>query len=549
MYTNYPKILCSLLLLGGLGWHTNLQAEDEARSDAKNPAPSMQELQQEMQEMRHQLDQLRKQQKQSRKRTKEDFDSDANSTTAGSNWQDRLSIGGYGEIKYRNYRSFYQTDILDLHRFVLEFGYEFNDWIRLASEIEYEHAGFDREDVITQVDMANQTATQQNINEGEVFVEFAYLDFDILPAFGLQLGLNLVPIGITNHQHEPTTFYSVERPLTETVIIPSTWREIGALAYGKILGERLTYRTGLLGAGRAKDMSASAWIRGARTKGSRSRAEGLAYIFNLDYEADGLLLGGSYYTGRYGQNEIAQTSELQRVSGFENSGSTTPDVNDPVAVYLYVNEVETRDLADVQVHLTEAHIQYQWNAWRARGLISQGWMNEPDTRAVNRHTGRNIGMAVEGAYIEIAYNIFSLLDTDHKLYLMIRNEYVNTQKETARRYPGDFEDILDLVCTQRQICLATSDLTQGNRDLGFIESSNATARGPLGAAVPIGEPDRVNDRRIMTYALAYFPDPQVVIKLDYERRTSKTAEQADIERFNPDNNKIDRINASVGFTF
>ena len=37
----------------------------------------------------------------------------------------------------------------------------------------------------------------------------------------------LIPMGITNEYHEPTLFNGVERPSIASVIIPTTWREIG----------------------------------------------------------------------------------------------------------------------------------------------------------------------------------------------------------------------------------------------------------------------------------------------------------------------------------
>ena len=43
----------------------------------------------------------------------------------------------------------------------------------------------------------------------------------------------LIPMGIVNEYHEPTTFNGVERPSIDGKIIPSTWREIGLGLYGK----------------------------------------------------------------------------------------------------------------------------------------------------------------------------------------------------------------------------------------------------------------------------------------------------------------------------
>ena len=67
-----------------------------------------------------------------------------------------LSIGGYGEMYYANPDN--GDDFADVYRFITYFGYKFNDWIVLNTEIEFEH-GANAED------------------GGEVVVEFLYLDF------------------------------------------------------------------------------------------------------------------------------------------------------------------------------------------------------------------------------------------------------------------------------------------------------------------------------------------------------------------------------------
>ena len=52
----------------------------------------------------------------------------------------------------------------------------------------------------------------------------------------------LVPMGIINEYHEPTTFNGVERPLVEKYIVPTTWREIGAGVTGNIIPASIKYQ-------------------------------------------------------------------------------------------------------------------------------------------------------------------------------------------------------------------------------------------------------------------------------------------------------------------
>lgn len=125
-------------------------------------------------------------------------------------------IGGYGELHYTNLDSISgnREKQLDFHRFVLFINHEFNSSIRLFSEVEIEHSV-----------VAPDT-------EGEVELEQAYLQFDLGENTQLNAGAFLLPVGILNETHEPTTFYGVERNPVETYIIPSTWWEGGAMLSG-----------------------------------------------------------------------------------------------------------------------------------------------------------------------------------------------------------------------------------------------------------------------------------------------------------------------------
>lgn len=122
----------------------------------------------------------------------------------------RVHVGGYGEMHY-NHLSEDGTDTrtLDMHRIVLFFGYEFNDWARFVYEFEVEHV---------------LVSASSN---GAVEVEQAYVELDLTPSTRLRTGVLLMPVGSVNETHEPPTFYGVERPVIETTIIPTTWYSTG----------------------------------------------------------------------------------------------------------------------------------------------------------------------------------------------------------------------------------------------------------------------------------------------------------------------------------
>jgi hypothetical protein len=65
----------------------------------------------------------------------------------------------------------------------------------------------------------------------------------------------------------------------------------------------------------------------------------------------------------------------------------------------------------------------------------------------------------------------------------------------------------------------------------------------------VGAPNPVNDRRIQTVGLAFYPHPNVSIKLDYEDWSSKSKYYQDSDFYNQSNNNIDVVNLAITFIF
>ncbi len=147
-------------------------------------------------------------------------ESGATSSSSGS-WADRTTLGGYGEMHYNNLNGSggaKDKEEIDLHRFVLFVGHEFNDDVRFFSEFEIEHA----------------LATGDGSSSGEVEVEQAFVEIDINDQHLARAGVALLPVGILNETHEPPTFYGVERNPVEKNIIPTTWWAGGAGLSGQL---------------------------------------------------------------------------------------------------------------------------------------------------------------------------------------------------------------------------------------------------------------------------------------------------------------------------
>jgi hypothetical protein len=137
-----------------------------------------------------------------------------------------LKIGMYGEIKFGSQQNpaangQWQNGF-DMARVVLLPTYQVTDNIVFNAEIEFEHAGagFDNDDKL----------------HGTAEIEQAFFDFRFNDYFTLRSpGVDLVPISFNNLYHEPTLFYSVQRPELANGLIPSTWVAPSAGFYGKIV--------------------------------------------------------------------------------------------------------------------------------------------------------------------------------------------------------------------------------------------------------------------------------------------------------------------------
>jgi len=253
-------------------------------ADGPPVTPTIEQLWEIIQAQQAEIEALKKQQ-QDTAQTAENADEKAEAAvvaveevdakTAGvASWVDKTTIGGYGELHYNNIEG--EDNELDLHRFVLFFGHEFTDSIRLFSEFEIEHgvAGDDE--------------------DGEVEVEQAYIEFDLRENLQAKGGVFLLPVGILNETHEPTTFYGVERNDVENIIVPSTWWEGGGGVNGHF-ENGISWDFAITSGLEMETEGNNAFrVRSGRQKVSKATANDLAYTGRLKYTGiPGLELAGT----------------------------------------------------------------------------------------------------------------------------------------------------------------------------------------------------------------------------------------------------------------
>lgn len=306
----------------------------------------------------------------------------------------KVTLGGYGEVSYNNYEAA-QKDIADLKRFVVFLGYNFNDRTKFFSELEVEHAF-----------VKNGSAPSQ----GELEMEQAYIQHELVPGANFRAGLMIVPSGMINEYHEPPVFHGVERPDVDNRIIPTTWRELGLALQGNV-ADGLEYNVGLVTTPDASLFAnASQGFRGMRTSGSKTVAHDWGFYGAVNWRGTpGLLVGASVFRGDTAQNGSGVNSSAQ--------------------------------LAGVGATLTlwEAHAKYSIAGLDLRALYAMGSLD--DTRAINlaRSISTTSGNAApesfHGWYLEAAYHVWQ--QGDYDLVPFVRFERYNTQEEVAAGYNTD----------------------------------------------------------------------------------------------------------------
>jgi len=188
-------------------------------------------------------------------------------SAAGANWTESTRLGGYAEMHYNNLEdnnTDSDLDEIDFHRFVLFVEHDFSDSTRFFSEVELEHS------------------VSGDGENGEVELEQAYIEHDLMDRMALKAGLFLVPAGILNTTHEPDTFYGVERNNVEKYIIPTTWWE-GGLALQGEFAPGWHYETQVTSGLKLDAQDGEFMIRDGRQKVSEADASDYAYTANLRY--------------------------------------------------------------------------------------------------------------------------------------------------------------------------------------------------------------------------------------------------------------------------
>lgn len=297
--------------------------------------------------------------------------------------EDKLVFGGYGQVDYAKQfaKDRSMNSSLDVSRLILSMGYNFSQKTSFFTEIEFEHVK-------------------------ELYVEQAFINHSFNDFLNLRTGLLLVPMGIINEYHEPTTFNGVNRPSVDNIIVPTTWREIGLGLTGRFQEPGIKYQVyllnGFLGYDGAKGLiNGEKFLRDARQKGARSVMTSPDLSVRIDYFAlTGLKIGLSGY---FGKTESALYKNL------ELSNSSAVSRADSSVTGLVMGGLDAR---------------YNKGGLALRGEFIISTLS--NTEQYNKLSGKDAGKMITGSYAEIAYNLLYGSGSKQSLTPFFRYEYYNT---------------------------------------------------------------------------------------------------------------------------
>ena len=358
-----------------------------------------------------------------------------------------LSIGAYGELKFGGQEApGGWKDGFDAGRIVLLPTFQITDNIIFNAEIEFEHGGIavDNDDKLT----------------GSADIEQAYVDFKFNEHFNWRApGVDVVPFGFINLFHEPTQFYSVQRPELDNGLIPTTWFEGSTSIYGKIV-DNLNYQfqvnTGLEDIGQNGGVPNGSYDPGISGVEALGLSRSPVGDFNQTKNAPGFALRLSYtppfVPGLAGSTSVFYTSNMTPRGAHADGGDS---------------------LGHSSVTMVDTEVRYRVpkTGFEFRGEFVDVELGSPGNLRANNDGDPedNVGDRMWGGSLEAAYHI--------DLKNVIRNGW-----ELVPFYRYTYEDL----------------------QTGGFSGEDAN--------LPTGQ----GKRQFHTIGLAAFPTPQIVLKLDYQ---------------------------------
>jgi hypothetical protein len=288
----------------------------------------------------------------------------ANDTTLS-----KTTIGGYGNAFFQRDNN-EERSTLNLERFVLFAGHKFNKQWTFFSELEVEDA-----------------KVAGGEEGGEVALEQCFVQYNKDASHNWKFGLFIPQIGILNQNHLPENYNGNERNLVESLVIPSTWRELGVSYNGTCSKIPLSYSIALMNGLNSSGFEHGSGIRGGRAEGREATGNNMAVTGALEYSFKKLKMQISgYYGGSVGLSG-READSLQLESGLFGSG----------------------------VGLLEADLRYTYKKFSLKVLAAT--ISIPKAASINRAYANNTPSLIYGGYVEAAYSLYTSKEANGKANL------------------------------------------------------------------------------------------------------------------------------------
>ena len=389
---------------------------------------------------------------------------------------DTLRFGAYGEVKFgRQQTANGWNNGFDASRVVLLGTYPIADDILFNTELEFEHGGLAKD--------------EDDKLGGAIEVEQVFVDFKINDYFNWRApGVDIVPVGYVGLFHEPTQFYSVNRPELYNGLIPSTWFEGATSAYGKI-ADNLTYQ-----------FQVSSGLEDAGTYGENLDGKG-GYAPGISgTEALGLSRASISDRQQLGNNlgyalRLAYTPPI--VPGLAGSSSFYFTPNTTVRGAYGTNaDNSTRGLGKSNLTMFDTELRYRvpTTGLELRSEYVTTHFGDPENLRANNDTDptNNVGNSMYGYAFEAAYH-YNLSKASTKPWELVPFYRFTAQKLQTGGYKGSDEN----------------------------------------------QPTGAGDQKFHTFGVALFPTPKLVLKFDYQRAIDAAA----------DSPQSDSVMGGLGFFF
>lgn len=330
--------------------------------------------------------------------------------------KNKFGYKAYGVVNYYAYdwdTDPHRRNAFDTERLNIYLKYDFNDWIQLKTEIEFEHGGTGSTMELDKFEEAGEFESEVE-KGGEVKLEQINLLFKYKPWLNFRIGRVKLYMGNASKIDLPTEYFTGYRSRTENSLIPLGWYENGIEILGDI-GEnkQWSYKLFFVNGLNSEEFSSANWIkRGHQQKFEMINAENFATSFRLDYNLKNEgFIGVSAYHGNSNGNR--SKPKLDNVGG--------------------------------HVSIIDAHANIDLDDIKLRGMFIYGNVRNSDKISDANNNLPNalnakrtpVAKNAMGYYAEIAYNVLPLIlknPKDQKLFVFGRYDYFDSMYKTKSGY-------------------------------------------------------------------------------------------------------------------